>query len=122
MQRTIKRLSRFSLRSLILFVALVACICWLVPRWGELLVTVRADRILVPLGIAIYDNDFCQDWTIRENGTYARTNGHADRAVWISNENCNRCHVGIKSLLAFPIPNANAINIDSVNSPNLTTN
>ena len=104
MKRSAKRPSRYSLRTLMMVVALVGVICWFVPRWGVILVNVRADRVLIPLGIATYGHSPQDEWIIRESEIKAEAIGEAHRAVWISEKNCRSCHSGVSGLLAFPPP------------------
>ena len=83
--RSWRRFFRFSLRRLLFLVSLFSCLCWFIPRWGKVLVALRVDRVLVPLGIAVYSEHSHEDDLM---GMEIEKN----KAVWISDQSCGRCH------------------------------
>ncbi len=84
---------RFSLRSLLALFAVVAVLLVLLRNWGEILVAVRADRVLVPWGVGLYGHG---DLAITDEPP-------SDRAELISSAGCGACHeVSFPAMIAFP--------------------
>ena len=98
-RKTWKRFYRFSLRRLLVLVTLFACLCWFASRWGQVLVVLDADRVLVPLGIGVYSEH------AREHEDLLGVKVETGKAVWISNQSCGKCHKagrGFNYRIAFP--------------------
>ena len=91
-KRNRRSIFRFSLRRLMLLVLLAALACWIFPRWGEWLVSLRADKVLVPTGLATYGHP----------SHFGDQTSDSSRAVWIGRSNCKHCHSAVSGFLAFP--------------------